>query len=196
VLGYAAYTFAIGGLAFWMPTFLERVRGVPAAQATTGFGAIVVVTGFLGTFVGGWLGDLGLRYSRQAYLSLSGWATLLAVPFAVLALTAPAPLIFYPAMVIAELLLFMSTGPINAAIVNGVSPLERASAVALGTFMIHLFGDVPSPPLIGYLSDLTSLASAVLIVPVAVAVSGVLWLVAARVSAASSLPSASPASTG
>ena len=23
VLGYAAYTFALGGLAFWMPTFLE-----------------------------------------------------------------------------------------------------------------------------------------------------------------------------
>ena len=28
VLGYAAYTFALGGLALWMPTFLERVRGV------------------------------------------------------------------------------------------------------------------------------------------------------------------------
>ncbi len=25
VLGYAAYTFAVGGLAFWMPTFLERI---------------------------------------------------------------------------------------------------------------------------------------------------------------------------
>src|SRR5262249_49720881 len=36
VLGYAAYTFALGGLAFWMPTFLERVRGVPATVATTG----------------------------------------------------------------------------------------------------------------------------------------------------------------
>ena len=56
--GYAAYTFAVGGLAFWMPTFLERVRAVPVSQATTGFGAIVVVTGFLGTFFGGWLGRL------------------------------------------------------------------------------------------------------------------------------------------
>ena len=50
-----------------------------------------------------------------------------------------------PALVAAELLLFMSTGPINAAIVNVVSPLERASAVALSMFMIHLLGDVPSP---------------------------------------------------
>ncbi|EQD67165.1 membrane protein, partial [mine drainage metagenome] len=38
VLGYAAYTFAVGGLAVWMPTFLEQVRGVSTAQATEGSG--------------------------------------------------------------------------------------------------------------------------------------------------------------
>lgn len=184
VLGYAAYTFAVGGLAFWMPTFLERVRGVAAAQATTGFGAIVVVTGFVGTFVGGWLGDYGLRFSRQAYLWLSGWTALLAVPCAILALTAAAPALYYPGIIAAELLLFMSTGPINTAIVNAVSPLERASAVGLSMLMIHLLGDVPSPTLIGQVSDWSSLGSAVLIVPVAVALCGVLWLVSARVAAA------------
>ncbi|MGH8267778.1 MAG: spinster family MFS transporter, partial [Steroidobacteraceae bacterium] len=114
VLGYAAYTFALGGLAFWMPAFLERVRDVPKATATTGFGAIVIVTGFLGTFAGGWLGDYFLKFSRQAYLWLSGVATLLAAPCALLALTAAAPAVYYPAIVAAELLLFMSTGPINA----------------------------------------------------------------------------------
>jgi MFS family permease len=182
VLGYAAYTFALGGLAFWMPTFLERVHGIPKVQATTGFGAIVVVTGFLGTFAGGWLGDYCLKYSRQAYLWFSGVATLLAVPFVILALTAGAASVYYPAIVGAQLLLFMSTGPINAAIVNLVSPFERASAVALSMFMIHLLGDVPSPPLIGGISDASSLAQAVLIVPVAVAIGGLVWLAAARAS--------------
>ena len=180
VLGYAAYTFALGGLAYWMPTFLERVRGIPAEQASAGFGAIVVITGFLGTFVGGWLGDYWLKYSRQAYLWMSGWSALLAVPAVWLALSAGAPSIFYPALVAAELLLFMSTGPINTAIVNVVSPLERASAVALSVFAIHLLGDVPSPYIIGKLSDLSSLGSAVMIVPGAVVVCAVLWLVAAR----------------
>jgi MFS family permease len=183
VLGYAAYTFALGGLAFWMPTFLEQVRSIPAPQATTGFGLIVVVTGFLGTFAGGWLGDYMLRYSRQAYLLLSGFATLLAVPFVWVALTAAAPALFYPALVAAELLLFMSTGPINAAILNAVPPLERASAVALSMFLIHLLGDVPSPSLIGWLSDQSSLGSAVMVVPVAVALAGLLWLLAARTAA-------------
>ncbi|HWC64702.1 MAG TPA: MFS transporter, partial [Thermoanaerobaculia bacterium] len=53
VAGYAAYTFALGALAFWTPAFLERVRGVPRAQATVLFGAIAVATGFTGTFAGG-----------------------------------------------------------------------------------------------------------------------------------------------
>jgi MFS transporter, Spinster family, sphingosine-1-phosphate transporter len=191
VLGYAAYTFGLGGLAFWMPTFLERVRGVSAASATTDFGEIVIVTGFVGTFVGGWLGDYLLRYSRQAYLWLSGVITLLAAPCALLALTAPAPAVYYPAVIAAELLLFMSTGPINAAIVNIASPLERASAVALSMFAIHLLGDVPSPVLIGRLSDLSSLGQAVLIVPLALVVSGIVWLVSARVNAAA--PATAPA---
>ncbi len=181
VLGYAAYTFALGGLGFWMPTFLERVRGVPAQEATSGFGAIVVVTGFLGTMAGGWLGDYCLKRSREGYLWFAGVVTLLAVPFAAVALSAPAPSLYYPAIVVAELLLFMSTGPINAAIVNIVSPLERASAVALSMFAIHLLGDVPSPPLIGYLSDVSSLGRAVLVVPLAIAIGALVWLASARI---------------
>ncbi|HTV50822.1 MAG TPA: MFS transporter, partial [Steroidobacteraceae bacterium] len=166
VLGYAAYTFAVGGLAYWMPTFLQSTRGVPAAQASTGFGAIVVVTGFVGTLAGGWLGDYCLRYSREAYLWLSALVTLLAVPFASVALTARDPHIFYPAIVLAELLLFMSSGPVNSAIINLAAPAERASAVALSVFLIHLLGDVPSPLLIGMISDAAhSLAIAVQIVP-------------------------------
>ena len=188
VLGYAAYTFGLGGLAFWMPTFLERVRHIPPAAATTGFGAIVLVTGFVGTFAGGWLGDYLLRFSRQAYLWFSGALTLLAVPCALLALLAPSPAVYYPAIVGAQLLLFMSTGPINAAIVNIAGPLERASAIALSMFAIHLLGDVPSPALIGRVSHLSSLGEATLIVPVAFAVAGVIWLLAARVNERAALP--------
>jgi MFS transporter, Spinster family, sphingosine-1-phosphate transporter len=188
VLGYAAYTFGLGGLSFWMPTFLQEVRGIPADQATTGFGAIVIVTGFFGTLAGGWLGDYCLQRSRQGYLWFSGVITLAAAPVAWLALASPAPQVYYPAIVIAELLLFMSTGPINAAITNIVSPLERASAMALSILAIHLLGDVPSPPLIGHLAVTGSLGRAVLIVPVAVALGGVIWLLCARSDARVSVP--------
>ncbi len=196
VLGYAAYTFGLGGLAAWMPAFLERVRGVPKASAATNFGLIVVATGIIGTVVGGWLADYLLKYSRQSYLWLSGVTTLLAAPFAFVALTTASSSVYLPAIIAAELLMFMSTGPLNAAIVNAVSPLERASAAALMMFVIHLLGDVPSPVLIGYLSDHwgstpgspAALAHAVLVVPIAVAIGGVIWILCARRGADAAAP--------
>ena len=179
VLGYAAYTFAIGALAFWTPSFLERARGIPKAQATVQFGAIVVATGFLGTYAGGWLGDYALRVSKQAYLWVSGLVTLAAAPLTLLALAATTPAVYWTAIVAAELCLFASTGPINSAIVNLVAPHMRATAVALSIFAIHVLGDVPSPSLVGAISDARSLDQAVLIIPVAVLVGGAIWTYAA-----------------
>jgi MFS family permease len=185
VLGYAAYTFAVGGLAVWMPAFLERARGIPRSEATVSFGAIVVITGFIGTFVGGWLGDYCARFSRQAHLWLSSISTLVAVPFVWMALTTESHTMYLVCMVTAQLCLFLSTGPINAAIVNLVAATERATAIALGVFAIHLLGDALSPPLIGALSDHFSLAQAVKIVPIAVVVGGCVWAWAARAQAQS-----------
>jgi len=181
VLGYSAYTFALGGLAFWMPSFLERVRGLTQAEAGIQFGEIVVLTGFVGTFFGGWLADYALRFSRHAYLWVSGSVTVLAAPLALVALAAPQREVYFPALVLAQLLLFMSTGPVNAALVSSVSPAQRASASALCMFTIHLLGDVPSPTLIGYLSHHGSLARAVLIVPLAILIGGLIWLASVRV---------------
>jgi MFS family permease len=175
VLGYAAYTFGIGGMAFWMPAFLERVRGVPKEAATVQFGLVVVVTGFVGTFAGGFVGDALLKRTREAYLWVSGVSTLAAVPFAFVALTVPDRSVYLPALVVAQLLVFASTGPINSAIVNDVLPWQRAAAVAACNFTIHVLGDVPSPPLLGALSDASSLQSAVLLVPVAFLVGGAIW---------------------
>jgi MFS family permease len=180
VLGYAAYTFAVGGLGFWMPAFLERVRGIPRAQATVSFGEIVVITGFIGTFVGGWLGDYFTKYSSQAFLWVSAVATLIAAPFTWAALTTGSPSLYLTAMVAAQLCLFISTGPINAAIINLTSPVERATAIAVSIFTIHILGDVVSPPIIGALSDAASLQEAVKIVPVAVLGAGFLWCWAAH----------------
>ena len=179
VLGYAAYTFAVGGMAFWMPAFLERTRGVPRTVATVQFGAIVVATGFLGTFAGGYLSDALRRRFAQADLWVCGISTLAAAPVTLAVFTTWRPGFYLVALVVALLLLFASTGPVNAAIVAEVSPAERASAVAISILSIHLLGDVFSPPLIGFLSDRSSLGRAVLVVPAAVLVSGLIWTFAA-----------------
>src|SRR5207253_1400875 len=98
--------------------YAALLRNRPYILTVLGYGAIVVVTGFLGTYGGGWLGDRLLRRSRQAYLWVSGVATLAAAPLTLVALAASAPPVYWTAIVAAELLLFASTGPVNSTIVN------------------------------------------------------------------------------
>jgi MFS family permease len=193
ILGYAAYTFALGGIATWMPPFLERVRGVSGQTATVRFGAVVVLTGLVGTYGGGWLGDRLLGRTRAAYLWLSGIATLLAAPLFYLALAAPAPRVYWSAVIGAQLLMFASTGPINSAIVNVAAPQIRATAMAVSIFAIHALGDVPSPFLVGLIADAKSLAVGVLILPVAALVGGSIWCAAARQVEREPTPASPPA---
>ena len=67
-----------------------------------------------------------------------------------------------------------------SAIAEARSYGETMLAMALSIFAIHLLGDVPSPPLIGHLAVAGSLARAVMIVPVALAIAAVIWLLCAR----------------
>jgi MFS family permease len=166
-------------MSWWMPAFLERTRGVPRTVATVQFGAVVIATGFLGTFAGGYLADALRRRLREADLWVSGGSALLALPATLVVFLAWRPGLYLAALVFAQLMLFASTGPVNAAIVATVPPAERASAMALSILTIHLLGDVPSPWLIGFISDHSSLGRAVLVVPVATLAAGLLWTFAA-----------------
>jgi MFS family permease len=175
VLGYAAYTFALGGLSYWIPSYLSRVRGMDLTSANLRIGMLTVVAGLIGTFAGGYLGDVLARRVRQAYLWVSGVSMLVGIPFAWVALTAETPVVYLSAFFAGEVLLFLSTGPINVVIVSVVPVTMRATAMAVSIFGIHLFGDAVSPWAIGEIADLSSLARAVLIVPLMIAVSGLIW---------------------
>jgi predicted MFS family arabinose efflux permease len=179
VLGHAAYTFAVGGMWWWTPAFLERTRGVPRTVATVELGAIVAMTGLLGIFLGGHVAERLRRRLAEADLWVCGISALAAAPAALAAFTAWHPGLYLAALVVAQLLLFASTAPASAAIVAAAPPAERAGGVALSILAIHLLGDVPSPWLIGLVSDHSSLGRAVLVVPVAILAAGAIWTYAA-----------------
>src|SRR5579859_7009592 len=155
-LGMAMMTFAIGGISAWMPTFLERERGVPLDKANYLFGIITVLTGIGGTAVGGWVGDRWLKRSRGAYYGVSALSALLAIPGALYAFYGN-PAWIFPSLAVAEFFLFLNTGPLNAAIVNSVAAPIRATAIGMNLFIIHLLGDASSPWIIGAISDRSSL---------------------------------------
>jgi len=150
------------------------------ASADLLVGAVTVVAGLGGTFIGGYLGDRITARVRDGHVWLSGVATLMAVVPAWLALTSTSPTTYQISFFVAEFLLFLSTGPINVMIVSVVPAGMRAMAMAVSIFAIHALGDAISPPLIGLVADARGLAQAVLVVPVAIAVSGLIWIGTAR----------------
>ena len=152
-LGYGMITFALGGLAFWMPRYLEVAKGLTLAQANYLLFGAVTVAGGLGTVAGGFLGDRLLRYTARAPLWVSGLGVALAWPLAALTIFSAQPALYVPALVGAIFLLFLNPGVITAVIVSVAGPARRARAVALNIVIIHLVGDVPSPFLIGWVSD-------------------------------------------
>lgn len=176
----ALYTFAIGGLAVWMPTYFVRARGIPLEQATLVFGALLAFAGLSGTLLGGSLGDKwGARFPT-AYFTLSGGALLLSAPFTLLAILAPQPIIFWPSMFATLFLLFINTGPLNAAMTNTLPADLRARGFALYTMAIHVLGDGPSPWLIGVASDRMGLRIPVLVTGLLVIPAGILLLAGRR----------------
>src|SRR4051812_22291871 len=178
-LGMAMMTFAIGGISAWMPTFLQREKGMPLGRANYYFGLVTVVDGLAGTAVGGWIGDRWLRRSRSAYYSLSAVSVLLALPGALCAFYGN-PAWLFPSLAIAEFFLFLNTGPLNAAIVNSVAAPIRATAIGLNLFIIHLLGDAMSPTIIGAISDRSSLRLGFSVTLIAMVFSAALLLVGRR----------------
>lgn len=173
-------TFALGGLAAWMPTYLQRAHGLSLGEAGTGFGAVTVVAGLVGTLLGGWLGDRAQARSAGGYFWVSGVGLLLGAPFAVGMVMMPsAPTVLAVAFV-AELLLFLNTGPLNAALLASVPASMRALAMAVNVFFIHALGDAISPPLMGLVSERWHLGVAVGAMAVPIAAGGLLLLYGAR----------------
>ena len=177
-IGMTAMTFAIGGIAFWMPFFLAQRPGAPES-ATVIFGAITCVAGLAATLLGGITGDRLRGRFPGSYFLVSGVAMIVGFPFMLLTLSAPFPLIWIWLFVTC-FCLFFNTGPTNTILANVSHPSIRAAGFALNILVIHAFGDVLSPVVIGVMSDRWSMHAAFVVVGLMFVVAGILWLWGAR----------------
>ncbi len=177
-LGMAAMTFAIGGIAFWMPYYLSQKPGA-SGQVGVIFGGIVCAAGLVATLLGGIAGDkLRARFSGSYFL-VSGVAMLIGFPFMLAVLRAGFP-VLWGLMFVTCFCLFFNTGPTNTILANVSHPSLRAGAFALNIFVIHALGDVLSPVVIGIISDRYGMNRAFTIVGMMFVVAGVLWLAGAK----------------
>jgi MFS family permease len=173
VFAQTAMTFALGGLAFWTPAYLQ-FRHQPASS-TPIFGGITVVAGLVSTLTGGFLADrLRLRV-KGSYFLVSGAGMLLGFPLLIAMLYTPFPYA-WGLMFGALFFIFFNTGPSNTALANVSVPSVRATAFALNILIIHLLGDAFAPPLLGLVAGHSNMNVAFLVMSASMLLSGVLWL--------------------
>ena len=155
------YTFAIGGLAAWMPTYFVRARQLPQRRRDANFGGLLVLAGFAGTLLGGRGGRSLSRRRADGHFLLSGVTLIASLPFTLLAILHPSPAIFWPAMFVTLLLLLRQHRAAQRRDgERAARPSCAARGFAINTMAIHLLGDALSPLLIGVVSDRIGLAHA------------------------------------
>lgn len=176
VWGYTAYTFVMGAFAIWGPTFFQRVHGMSKSAAGTYFGAILVVAGLFGTLLGGFAATAWQKRNPAGYALALGWSVLIAAPIAYFSFQTTDRMLSTVLFGIAVFLLFVGAGPVNTLILETVPANIRSSAMAGSIFIIHLFGDLWSPAIVGKMSDLFGLQKGVMVLPLTLLIAAGLWL--------------------
>ena len=162
-LAGAMATFTLGGLAAWMPTYFHRYYGFTVAQAGTHFGALIIISGLIGTLGGGILADFLIKFTKRAYFYTVLFGYAMALPLGLLGLLCESQTLALICFGLAMSFVFLQTGSLNAAIISITSVKIRSMAFALNIFIMHALGDAISPMTIGKISQNFDLHLAVFI---------------------------------
>ena len=174
-MGYALQTAGFGSLGFWTPTYLEKSWGLSVESSSTMFGAVIIVTGITGTMAGGFLGDWWYQRKPTAHLWICGITSFLAAASILFVLYAPNVTAMWCGVTLGSFFLVMSVGPVHAHLVHILNPAERGTGMALAIFVLHVFGDVPAVPMIGWIAQGSGWKIAYMSIPIFIFLAGIIW---------------------
>jgi len=128
------------GIAFWLPSLLQRSFGFDLVQASQFFGALLLIGGVAGVLGGGWLADrLGHR-DRAFYSWLPGVAFFIGAPLFALGISSSNAGLAFAFFLIPQALAYVWLGPVLSAIQHLVEPSARSTASALFLLINNLIG--------------------------------------------------------
>jgi MFS family permease len=204
ILSGAAVNFAAYAIGNFLPALMIRYHHVNVAQAGLVAAVVLGVTGLLGLTVGGWLADKIHSIFPRGRLMLGAICLLVAAPLLFMGLTRPAGDVFNTTVLLSLgwLLYFMYFVTVYASVQDVVEPRLRATAMAVYFFFQYVLGAGFGTVVTGALSDfygkqamaaagateMTGAFRAIglqssmsLVIPVAIAITGVaLWFAARR----------------
>ena len=183
IIGYMFNTFALQGIAATVVKF-GMEHGFSQSEIGSYFGAILVVTGFVGSIGGGYLSSYfaskATMSKDRTLLLFVTICALISVPLLFLAVYAENKYMFLFFCFLAELFIFGGVTPLNTILVI-CSPSQLVSLTqGITIASINIFGSFLSPIVLGIVADRTNLRTAMYLCPVALFLSFVSWYLGCR----------------
>jgi predicted MFS family arabinose efflux permease len=141
------------GLFFWFPSLLVRSYGLSLLNASLCYGAVLLVGGTAGIWMGGWLGDRFGQVDRGQFARIPAWAFLGTAPFLALAIVSHNLILTLLLLLVPTALGLVWLGPVFTTIQHLVQADMRATASAMFSLVNNLIGIGVGTWAIGILSD-------------------------------------------
>jgi predicted MFS family arabinose efflux permease len=148
----AMHAFVGYGVALFIPSFFIRVHGFGLAETST-YLFLIGLTGMIGTYLGGYLGDRFGQKDKRWYMGIPGIATFISVPFGIIFYTTGNPYLALLFAIPGTILGPMYLGPTFGITQSLVPPAMRSLASAILLFVLNLIGLGLGPVFAGFLSD-------------------------------------------
>lgn len=163
-LAFAGNVFVTTALLSWLPTYFNRIQGIPMGQAGVK-SSIVMLMAIVGAPLGGFLADRWLRVTSNARLLFCVISSLITAGAFFMAFSAFSGIMQYMVL-IAGGISAVAFVPASVAVTQDVvHPGLRAISLSICIIIQHILGSSLGPPLIGHLSDKYGIGPAMLALP-------------------------------
>lgn len=153
-LGMGTGAMVLYGFGFWLPAFFQRSHDLSLQDTALLFGALVLIGGLLGNFLGGWFGDKLGSHKPQYYAYVPSIAFVVGLPLLIGALWVDnLPLAFF-LFIFPQACGVIASSPVGVAVQNLGSPATRTTFIACYLFVVNLLGLGLGAVVLGALSDL------------------------------------------
>lgn len=141
------------GIAFWLPSLLQRSFGLNLVEVSHFIGAMLLIGGVAGMLLGGWLGDR-LGGGDRAFLAyLPALAFVIGVPLFAAGIYSPDAKLAFVLFLVPQAMAYVWLGPVLSAVQLLVPPAQRSTASALFLLINNLIGLGGGIFALGALSD-------------------------------------------
>jgi predicted MFS family arabinose efflux permease len=177
-IGFAGNTFLTSAFLTWLPSYFVRTQGMASGPAGLKASSIMLLA-IIGAPLGGFLVDAWRKKRVHARPLFAGLTSILSAGIWVIALGLFTGTGQYLMLMLAALSTLLYLSGASALTQDVVHPGLWAISYSICVIVQNLLGSSTGPIVVGAISDKYGLTTAMLVVPIASVLAGILFLVAA-----------------